>query len=543
MKAIDLEKLTMRALKDQFLNNVEDSFYVAHIKRQFAMMEFPQEIDGFRGRLDPLVFLNKKIFELVSFDNRRFPAWLAEANNFARSNVEHTEFAQIFSGGLNYNIILADMLKVDSSAEIFSDFAIEAFDNWLVYLRLLDRQDIKTLEIMGQSDGESEVFRTAAFKAYQRGEHLEKLLHDQELIRDSIRFNEVGKTLPSILVLMIRQDVIKGLVPALEIVARNLQSANSSARRKTSRAISSADTVTKDLDIITKDPSLKAIRGDIDFAVVESKFALQSSNQVVAGSLNQNDVYNTLKGTIDKIIGDGIVDRIVNHDKTLADTISAYAALCITMPKDKDALNLYLTGHQIHSRLTVNSQLPEAEKIDPSPVKNLEFLLSVHGIFMTTLPSSNNIIDAIERSSNQFARFQSAIEEFNFDTLGVLSKQTDLFDSRTIGVLEKAKEQKESLKKKYTKGVIALESGLIRGALRAVSVFVLNGMKKGVIAVRMVIVESLIEEVAKGSNLFRNVVAFLNQHRAALESLADEMPSRFSWIGSLVRFLFKAPNG
>jgi len=55
----------------------------------------------------------------VAFEEERFEAWCADAFEFVTKNSRHEEFEQIFSSGLNYSVILLDMLIFDSSTKEF----------------------------------------------------------------------------------------------------------------------------------------------------------------------------------------------------------------------------------------------------------------------------------------------------------------------------------------------------------------------------------------------------------------------------------------
>ncbi len=544
MSDLGMRALFMSALKDHFLNEIDDSLdvYIQHMSAILGKITTPSLLGILDSRLDPFKLINKNLFSVVRFDEMRFSSWLREASAFAESNLEHSDFAQIFSNGLNYNIVLADMLKIDRGLWFANQFVLEEFDEFVHSLHIQQEEDNKTFAILRQSNVDTSIISASLMSAKKRKEYLDALIKSKSGIEAAIKTEARSEKMAEQFVFLIRRDIVTCLTPALETVAHVIQNPTNIARRRKRNSNQGLETLSKDLERIIRDPSIKAAGGDVYFAVVKNKFSIQPLSNEKSGNIDQLEVYNSLKGVIDSIVSDGIIERITNHDKSLAQTLSAYAALLLTMPKDKDALNLLLTGQQIHNRLMVNKERPADEKIDPGHIKNLEFLLSIHGIFLTTLPSANNIIEAMEKSSNQFARFQAVAEEFGFDTLGALSRGTDIFDEATIDILSKTKSEKENLRHKKTKGLAALENGLIRGALRSVSMFVIDVIKKSALTTKRIFIENIVEEVSKDSMLFKNIVNFLNNNRSSLELLAQEFPSRFSWIANLIRLLFRAPD-
>jgi hypothetical protein len=485
-------------------------------------------------------YIYKFISRHISFNEIIFESWAITASKFIATNVQHSNFVEIFANGLHYDAALNDCLLIDSTTRFLRIFMTNNFKTLLQVQRNYLGQDIEILQgleevrqqnIKSGADPNYRIDIDTEIRIKKRAAHRKEILASQVAFRERLTQN-LPDIIPHRFELILRSRARPAIQKALQQLAAEI---------KKDQGLNSAPTeISSTAREVQLDSSFRSRAGRIPFVIAPDHIAISKTSAAPTDASKQKALSTqSTAPLVERAIADikkfAVLDRLDNSDRILKSEIEDYIEKFPQCTTDDRVVYINMVGQNIERRLNINSRRDVSEKINDDVIYYIDNLMRAHDLFIQTFPISDVIAESAERSASLYKRFDVVEKTIPWRILKRASDETAIFDKKTVGTLRKAADALEDAAARESKGLLAIGFGLLRGALHAMATQILRSILDGAAEVTKERTKTLIGAGLTG--LSAMIILFISRSGDLLSILANQAPEYFNWINRFIHLI------
>lgn len=524
------------ALLDQIIEDVDDQFPLL-IEILESTLRIKSDIldiiEDSPEALDLYTYLYGFIDFHMQFDSAKLQQWSKEAKLFTEQNIEHSDFVQLFSSGVHFDIALRNAIGISDSTEQFRVFMLDKQREYLLRQRQLLELDEKALEDIAKNPS---LRNDRKYSSDYRAALFDSIRNRRALIRKlTARTQDVADIIPQHFPPNFGRVLREMVDAAVEGALRSVANAARAGEYK----IRSGQKKLDEIRQIKNDPSFRDRRGVIQFEVVNNQIAFAQQKSKRKDNKTQRQIIRAqLDKSLKKLADNAISNRVSNHDSILSGLLDEYSTL-IHKKKDDTShiIELWFIGSQIEERLKQNAARAPNEMLGEDIIHFLNAFLVAHNLYAQTFPAFERLVDDLERTSALARRVDHTTQNLPWRLLNTISDDRNLVEKNTAETIKRAASTFSVDAGPKTRGMFAAVFGILRGSLHRMGSYVLKKSIDLIIDPINNIAKDQIKAVLSGTGLDTKISEFFRKNASDLLRLSESLPVFFAWISRFLNFL------